>query len=164
MGVREVAIVISAVLVLVLCDCVNPFATLALWVGLMQCYYGMCTLTLITQSSIIRHMWGLPSSKLSITSKMGSILKKCEGGCDCHQCSVGFSFVGFREPLAPLALWIGWTQHYYGKWTLTLITQSSVIRHMGDHLPQSCTSPARWAVLFEWVWGRLQLSSVQCWC
>ena len=54
--------------------------------------------------------------------------QRVQGGCSCHQCSVGVSFVGLCEPCETLALWLGYTQCYYGTWTQTLITQSSIIR------------------------------------
>jgi hypothetical protein len=81
----------------------EPCATLALWLGWMQHYYGTWTLTMITQSSKIRHIERLPSSKLHQFSKMASILKGCEGvtihisamlvlfcGITCIPCNLGF--------------------------------------------------------------------------
>jgi hypothetical protein len=35
-----------------------------------------------------------------------SILKGCQGSCNYHQCSVGFSCVGLCKPHATLALWL----------------------------------------------------------
>ena len=53
------------------------------------------------------------------------------GGCNYHQSGVSASFVGLCEPCTTLTLWLGWTRHYYGTWTLTMITQSWKIRQTG---------------------------------
>ena len=66
---------------------------------------------------------------------IASMLKECQGCCNYHQCSVGASCVGLYEPCAALALWLGSMQPYYGTWTQTLITQSSIIRCIGGSSP-----------------------------
>jgi hypothetical protein len=142
----------------------EPHATLALWLGWLQCYYGMWTLTLITQSSIVRCTGGFSSSTLHLTSKMGSILWKC-----LREVVIAISAVlvlvlwdyvppcnfGFVACLDPALLWYMNSDHDH----------SVIDSKMYDGIvsPQSSSSPARWAAIWQGVMI-LQLPSVQCWC
>ena len=103
-------------------------ATLSLWLGWMQLYYGTWPLILITQSSIIRCTGGVLFLK-AVPHR--SKTKTVSRDCNCHQGSVGVCFMGLLEACTTLSLWPGWTQSYYSTWTLMLITQSLIIRHIG---------------------------------
>jgi hypothetical protein len=102
------AVVISAVLVLVLWD---YMILMQLWLcGLvgLQHTYGTWTLTLITQSSTVRRKGGVFLKAAPIQWDGDNTHDRARGGHNCHQCSIGVSFVGLPEPHATLALWLGW--------------------------------------------------------
>jgi hypothetical protein len=92
--VRGVAFIISAVLELVLLGS-EPHATLALWLGRMQHYSGVRTLTVITQSSKIRC-----TERMSCTNS-SRWQAFCRGvrGLQLHQCNVGFVLCYHMNPM-----------------------------------------------------------------
>ena len=83
----------------------EPSATLALWLGWMQHYWGTSTLTQITQSSINKMHRGIMFLKAAPIQQVGKVLKGYEGVVIHNSAMLVLNFWDSMKPCLMVAMW-----------------------------------------------------------